>query len=98
MMDRTAHQSPNQRGTYMMKSILACLAFTASLFAQGGYSIFDGTMVDMSMPAVEQAAKDHAAILWPMGVIEEHGPALPLGTDIYQSYARMKRVSPCTGG
>jgi creatinine amidohydrolase len=78
----------------MMKSVLACFAFAASLYAQsGGYSIFDGTMVDMSMPAIEQAAKDHAAILWPMGVIEEHGPALPLGTDIYQSYARMKRVS-----
>jgi len=89
----------------MKKSVLACFAIAACLsapgaFAQnldtpmkGGYSIFDGTMVDMSMPAIEQAAKDHAAILWPMGVIEEHGPALPTGTDIYQSYARMKRVS-----
>ena len=89
----------------MKKSVLAGVALGACLCAQsafaqnldspekGGYSIFDGTMVDMSMPAIEQAAKDHAAILWPMGVIEEHGPALPLGTDIYQSYARMKRVS-----
>ena len=85
----------------MKKTGLACLAIGARLWAQGpqdtppksGYSIFDGTMVDMSYPAIEQAAKDHAAILWPLGVIEEHGPALPTGTDIYQSYARMKRVS-----
>jgi creatinine amidohydrolase len=85
----------------MKKSVLACLAFSACVWAQGpaqtaakgGYSIFDGTMVDMSSPAIEQAAKDHAVILWPMGVIEEHGPALPLGTDIYQSYMRMKRVA-----
>jgi creatinine amidohydrolase len=85
----------------MKKLVLACFAFGACLCAQGpqtpaakgGYSIFDGTMVDMSFPAIEQAAKDHAAILWPLGVIEEHGPALPLGTDIYQSSARMKRVS-----
>ena len=58
----------------------------------------DGTMVDMSYPAIEQAAKDKTAILWPMGVIEEHGPALPLGTDIYQSTARMKRVSISVAG
>lgn len=85
----------------MKRLVLACFACSACLLAQGtqdtppksGYSIFDGTMVDMSYPAIEQAAKDHAAILWPLGVIEEHGPALPLGTDIYQSYARMKRVS-----
>jgi len=85
----------------MKKLGFACFVFGACLYAQGsqdtppkaGYSIFDGTMVDMSYPAIEQAAKDHAAILWPLGVIEEHGPALPLGTDIYQSYARMKRVS-----
>jgi creatinine amidohydrolase len=85
----------------MKKLLLACFAFGACLYAQGpapaaangGYSIFNGTMVDMTMPAIEQAAKDHAVILWPLGVIEEHGPALPTGTDIYQSYARMKRVS-----
>ena len=84
----------------MKKLVLSCFAFSACLWAQGptqpaakgGYSIFDGTMVDMSYPAIEQAAKNHAVILWPMGVIEEHGPAMPLGTDIYQSYARMKRV------
>ncbi len=74
----------------------AFCTLSACLFAQapqrGGYSIFDGTMVDLSYPAIEQAAKDHAVILWPLGVIEEHGPAMPLGTDIYQSTERMRRV------
>ena len=81
-----------------MKRLALAVILTTSLFAQtpaprGGYSIFDGTMVDLTYPVIEQAAKDHAAILWPMGVIEEHGPAMPLGTDIYQATARMKRVS-----
>jgi creatinine amidohydrolase len=81
----------------MRTSGLLYLVFSAYLCAQApqgsGYSIFDGTMVDMFYPAIEQAAKDHAVVLWPLGVIEEHGPAMPLGTDIYQSTARMKRVS-----
>lgn len=61
--------------------------------SRGGYSIFHETMVDMSYDQVEQAAKDNAVVLWPLGVIEEHGPHLPLGTDIYNSYIRMKDLS-----
>src|SRR5512140_2553851 len=59
----------------------------------GGYSIFHETMVDMTYPEIEAAAKRHAILLWPMGVIEEHGPQLPLGTDIYDAYAMMKQVA-----
>jgi creatinine amidohydrolase len=52
----------------------------------GGYSIFDGTIVDMTWPEVEKAANDGAIMLVPVGVIEQHGPHLPLGTDIYAAY------------
>ena len=44
-----------------------------------GYSIFDETMVDMAWPAIEDAAKKGAIILFPTGVIEEHGTTLRLG-------------------
>jgi len=59
----------------------------------GGYSIFHETMVDMAYPEVEEAARRGAILLWPMGVIEEHAPHLPLGTDIYNSYATLKQVA-----
>jgi creatinine amidohydrolase len=61
--------------------------------SQGGYSIFHETMADLTYQDVEEAAKQHAIVLWPMGVIEEHGPHLPLGTDIYDSYIEMKQVA-----
>ena len=58
-----------------------------------GYSIFDGTLADMTFPQVEQAAARGAVVLLPTGVIEEHGPHLPLGTDAYGAYtlARLAR-------
>jgi creatinine amidohydrolase len=52
----------------------------------GGYSIFDGTIADMTWVEVEQAAKKRAIMLVPIGVIEQHGPHLPLGTDMYAGY------------
>jgi creatinine amidohydrolase len=48
-----------------------------------GYSIFTDTIVDMTWPEVEDAAEKGAVMLVPLGVIEQHGPHLPLGTDIY---------------
>jgi creatinine amidohydrolase len=66
---------------------------TEKKLSDGGYSIFDETMVDSTYQEVEEAAKQHAVVLWPLGVIEEHGPHLPLGTDIYDSYLEMKQVA-----
>lgn len=51
-----------------------------------GYSIFDDTMVDMTWPEVEAAAARGAAVLLPVGIIEEHGPHLGLGVDTYSAY------------
>ena len=47
---------------------------TPATLSQGGYSIFHETMVDMTYQDVEDAAKQNTIVLWPMGVIEEHGP------------------------
>src|SRR5262249_40689969 len=57
---------------------------------RGGYSIFDEPLADLTFPEVEALARDSAVILWGLGVIEEHGPHLPLGTDVYLPYATLK--------
>ena len=57
-----------------------------------GYSIFDETMVDMTWRQVEKAAKEGAVILFPIGVIEEHGPHMGLGVDTYLAYLKCKLV------
>jgi creatinine amidohydrolase len=55
-------------------------------FASESYSIFHETMVDMTWPEVEKAAKDGAVILLNTAVIEEHGPHLVNGIDSYLGY------------
>lgn len=48
--------------------------------------IFKGTMVDMSWANIEYLVHQNALVLLPLGVIEEHGPQLCLGTDIYTAH------------
>ena len=57
-----------------------------------GYSIFDGTIVDMTWLEVEEAARSGAIMLVPIGVIEQHGPHLPLGTDIYAAHLMCSQI------
>ncbi len=55
-----------------------------------GYSIFEETMVDMTYPEVVKAATRGAVVLLPSGVVEQHGPHLPIGVDTYGSYLLAK--------
>lgn len=55
-------------------------------------SIFEKTMVNMNWQQVEKAGKEKQPVLFPLGVIEEHGPHIPLGSDIYWSYALCRMV------
>ncbi|MER5462350.1 creatininase family protein [Streptomyces sp. NPDC002668] len=57
-----------------------------------GYSIFAGTMADLTYSEVEAAAERGACVLLPTGVIEQHGPHLPLGTDAYGAYQLCRLV------
>lgn len=43
------------------------------------------TMLGMTWEEVEQSAKDGAVVFFPVGVVEAHGPHMPLGTDIYMA-------------
>ncbi len=58
----------------------------------GGYSIFEGTIADMTWPEVDEAARRNALLLVPIAVIEQHGPHLPLATDTYGAYLLCVRV------
>lgn len=44
---------------------------------------FTDTMVNLTWTDLEESADKNAIVLMPLGVIEEHGPHLCLGTDIY---------------
>ena len=51
-----------------------------------GYSIFAGTLADMTWPEVEAAGARNAPLLVPVAVIEQHSHHLPLATDTYGAY------------
>jgi creatinine amidohydrolase len=80
----------------IMVSILAIASSgetdTGPAISTQGYSIFDETIVDMKWPQVEKAAQDGAIVLFPTGVIEEHGPHMGLGVDAYMAYLKCKLV------
>ncbi|MBI3435128.1 MAG: creatininase family protein [Proteobacteria bacterium] len=45
--------------------------------------LFAGTMAEMTAPRIVAAAERGAGVLLPIGVMENHGPHLPIGTDAY---------------
>ena len=51
-----------------------------------GYSIFNGTLADMTWPEVEEAGAHNTPLLVPVAVIEQHSRHLPLATDTYGAY------------
>lgn len=55
-------------------------------------NILKDTMAEMPYTEVEKLAQKGAVVLFPVGIIEEHGPHLPLGTDIYLAYEQAHDV------
>ena len=62
------------------------------------YSIFKDTMADMTYLEIERLIEEEAVVLFPIAVIEEHGPHLPLGTDTYLTYAVLKNIKKSLEG
>lgn len=56
------------------------------------YSIFKDTMADMTYQQIEKASKQNLPVLFPIAVIEEHGPHMCLGTDTYLTYNLCKTI------
>ena len=50
--------------------------------------MFQDTMVNMSWTDIQDYVDKNALVLLPLGVIEEHGPHLCLGTDIYIAHIK----------
>jgi creatinine amidohydrolase/Fe(II)-dependent formamide hydrolase-like protein len=67
-----------------------------------GYSIFEGTMADMTFPEIESAAAHSAVVLIPIAVIKAYGPHLCLGTDAYilgiRQHVMLKRCNSQSAG
>jgi len=74
----------------MISLVLTLIAPDALSSIEEGYSIFHETMADMTWQEVEKAAKEGAIILLPTAVIEEHGPHMGCGVDIYLAYQTCK--------
>ena len=59
---------------------------------EGKLNILEETMAHMTYVQIEEAALKGAIILFPTGVIEEHGPHLPLSVDVYGSYLQSRAI------
>src|SRR5512135_3367460 len=55
-------------------------------------NIFEETMAHMTYVQIEEAAREGTLVIFPVGVIEEHGPHLPLAVDTYGAYLQAKLI------
>ena len=86
------HKMENYSRLVMIRS----LQYNGRTTKQGGRmmstSIFQDTMVMDNWKDVEKAGNENRKILFPIGVIEEHGPHISLGSDILWSCAICRMV------
>jgi creatinine amidohydrolase len=59
---------------------------------KGRVNVFEETMAHMTYVQIEGAAREGTIVLFPTGVIEEHGPHLPLAVDVYGAYLQSRMV------
>ena len=52
---------------------------------KNSFEILTATMMGMTYEEVENAVKENAVVLFPVGVVEALGPHLQLGADIFAS-------------
>jgi creatinine amidohydrolase len=70
-----------------------CLpAHVRCCFAQSTASVLSQTIAEDTYTGVERAAARGAIALWALGAIEEHGPHLPLATDVEIPSAQLRGV------
>jgi creatinine amidohydrolase len=55
-------------------------------------NIFEETMAHMTYLQIEEAAREELIVLFPVGVVEEHGPHLPLAVDVYGAYLQSRAI------
>ena len=89
-MDRRSFVALGTAGVAMAAGAVSAQAQPSA--SASGTSIFAGTMAEMTWQEADAAAKAGASVLWAFGVIEQHGPHLPLGTDVYLPSASLRRT------
>jgi creatinine amidohydrolase len=67
-------------------------AADAPSISSGGYSIFHGTMADMTWVEVDKAAKDGAVVIFPTAGITQFGPAMPTAGNTYETYIWARHI------
>jgi len=55
-------------------------------------------LMEMTWPEMQQAVEDQKVLFFCVGTIEQHGPHLPLGVDVYLPMAIATRVAEAVGG
>lgn len=55
-------------------------------------NIIEDNMINLKWTDIQVAVENKALVLFPLGVIEEHGPQLCLGTDIYTAQVMCSKV------
>lgn len=71
---------------------VAFLSISASARESSIDDVLRSTIAEQNYPAVEKAAADGAVALWAIGAIEQHGPHLPLSTDVEIPSAQLRGV------
>lgn len=81
----------------MMRNALIAAAIAFSLTAnsvpsEASQDVLEGTIAELTWNELEERARSGAVALWAIGAIEEHGPHLPLATDIYLPTLQLRLV------
>ena len=76
----------------VLLSVVVSLTTSAVVFAQSTSSVLSQTIAEDTYTGVERAVARGAVALWALGAIEEHGPHLPLSTDVEVPSAQLRGV------
>jgi creatinine amidohydrolase len=76
----------------VLLGVVVCLTTSAVAFAQSTSSVLSQTIAEDTYTGVERSAARGAIALWALGAIEEHGPHLPLSTDVEVPSAQLRGV------
>lgn len=81
----------------MMRNALFAAGLALSLIVNPAPSaarqdVLEGTIGELTWNELEERARSGAVALWAIGAIEEHGPHLPLATDVYLPTLQLRLV------
>ena len=87
----------------MMRNAVVAAGIALSLIVNPAPSaaqrdVLEGTIAELTWNELEDRARSGAVALWAIGAIEEHGPHLPLATDIYLPTIQLRLVRSILAG